>query len=369
MSTRSGTAILRRLHRWTGFLLGFWVLIVSISGGALLFKDRYYQALHPRLAAPVSPAETAGYADVLRRLTEGEATSRPILIGFPRPGHNAFRLWFADGSEELADPATGEILGSRNWKDSLPRFLLELHAHLLTGKSGETANGIVAILLFFLLVTSPLVWWPRRRGSSIRHLVLRNPGRRELNRWHECMGLLTFVPILIVVATGIALVFFPTTSGLLSSLLDRQPPVKLEPLPGAPQALSPDWVRALDQVRSVLNSGEIIRCTLPSATNRALTFRVRMPGEHHPNGRSYLVIDPETTTVVQVIDARRLGPGNRLANLVYPLHSGKLQMGIYWIVVLTAAVGNVSLALSGLAGYLPGVLKSAFRSISAVFLK
>jgi uncharacterized iron-regulated membrane protein len=52
-------------------------------------------------------------------------------------------------------------------------------------------------------------------------------------------------------------------------------------------------------------------------------FRKRLPGEWHPNGRSYVLIDPYSAAVVQAIDAREQGMGTRVMHAIYPVHAAK----------------------------------------------
>ena len=57
---------------------------------------------------------------------------------------------------------------------------------------------------------------------------------------------------------------------------------------------------------------------------RAVTLRLRQPEERHPNGRSTFSWDPATATATAATSEPESGAGNRLYNLLYPLHTGVL---------------------------------------------
>ena len=80
-------------------------------------------------------------------------------------------------------------------------------------------------------------------------------------------------------------------------------------------------------------------------------FRKQLPGEWHPNGRSYVLVDPYTAQVVQAIDARAQGTGTRLMHAVYPVHAAKVGRLPMMLLAAFAAAALTWLAAGGAWAY------------------
>jgi uncharacterized iron-regulated membrane protein len=110
-----------------------------------------------------------------------------------------------------------------------------------------------------------------------------------------------------------------------------------EPAPAKPPKLAPshatiDWPAVLAAAQAAAPEAEITRLMLPSKDSGTLVARIRRPGEWSLAGRSSLWIDPATATVVGGDDATKLGPGGRLSNALFPIHSAAVG-GLLWRVV------------------------------------
>ena len=82
-----------------------------------------------------------------------------------------------------------------------------------------------------------------------------------------------------------------------------------------------------------------------------MTFRKRMPGEWHPNGRSFILLHPYTGAVLQTINARRQRLGMRLMEKAYPLHASKIGGVPYTLFALGTAGALIGLGVSGCLSY------------------
>ncbi len=344
--------LLRRLHRWAGLAVGLVLGVVAASGGLLLFEADYHRARHPRLAAAVTPEERAGRGDALERLFAQVPPAEVRVVRFPDDGLNGFELWLADGSQALADPVTGALIERWTWRDSLPGFLFELHAHLLAGRTGHAVNGIVALGGVFFALSGVILWWPgRRSGYRLRRALPRGLGGVEWLRSHAASGVLLSAPLLLFAATGAALVFSAPTARALSALLDRTPPrvpdatVSLQPRPFRP------WREVVAAAEAAFGAGEVVMLSPGRGDDAAVRVRKRLPGEWHPNGRSWVVIDPYEARVLQAIDAREQGAGTRLAHAIYPVHAARGTGSALFLPALLGALGGAWLAAGGLAAW------------------
>jgi uncharacterized iron-regulated membrane protein len=351
---------LRLIHRIIGLVLAIPVILVSLSGGLLLLRDPYYRARFPVLAQEITSGQIARQADALTAIERQFERDGVRVIKFPRVGMNAYHAYLADGSEAFIDPRTDGVITRYRWSDSPPAFLFDLHAHLMMGATGETVNGFAALGLVFLGLTGLVLWLPRRTAFALRRALPRRAAPGEMLRSHAASGVLVVLPLVLFAATGAALVFYDQTSAVMTSIFDRTPAVAPSAVVARRDAPYRPWaeiVAAVDQ--SLPESGP--RMYYPgSAQNAVLTFRKSLPGEWHPNGRSYVLVDPYAAKVVQAIDAREQGTGTRAMHAVYPIHGAFVGRALLIPLAVIAALGLTWLAVGGTWAYV-GKLQAGRR--------
>jgi uncharacterized iron-regulated membrane protein len=187
-----------QIHLWTGISLGAYVLVISLSGSAIVFRNDLYNALWPgpRMVAISGPRLTHDQLrDAARRAypryrvswiwdakRPNQAPNQAIEIWLDRNGHK---------KERLFDPYTGQDLGeSRPYSIQFLAWLADLHINLLSGNTGRLVNGAGAIFVLILSVTGAVLWWPGIRGWR-RGLLIRHTSNWKLFNWelHSVIGL------------------------------------------------------------------------------------------------------------------------------------------------------------------------------------
>jgi uncharacterized iron-regulated membrane protein len=63
------------------------------------------------------------------------------------------------------DKYRGNLTGEDHFQGKWTQWIYDLHVRLLSGTTGETVNGIGALLLIVLASTGLVVWWP---GAKLR---------------------------------------------------------------------------------------------------------------------------------------------------------------------------------------------------------
>ena len=353
-------AKLRLIHQWVGLLLSIVIFAVAVSGAVLLFSEDLHRAVHPILAEPVT-ASLADYPDVLRQFETNATGAAPTLIKFPQPGMNVFQLWFNDDSEAFIHPGNGEIIAHWYWHETLPSLLYELHSNLLAGERGELINGGIAFAVLFLAGSGVLLWWQHRNYFKLRFVVPYHFSSASILRNHAALGVTGMMPIILFVSTGFFLVFYKPAALLLTNLLDDRPPGRPDVviIPDSKPMMS--WEQILAGVEKTFPGGRLVFYYPPNPDNAAMVFRKRLPGEWHPNGRSYIVVDPYQGEVVQAIDARREQPGARIMNIIYPLHAARIGGPVYKSIALLSAITLALLAGTGIISYGLGLIRTARR--------
>lgn len=345
-------AVFRVVHRWLGLLLAVIVFAVALSGGLLLFRKPYYRALYPALDRPITTTQVERRAEVLTTIETMWPRHSIRLVRFPQPGLNGFQVWLHDGTEAFVDPETGAVIGQWRSSEELSAVLFDLHAHLLGGEEGELVNGYIGLFTIFMALTGVVLWWPARRGAfQLRGALPRRLRPSELLRSHAALGTLAAVPIVVFVATGVGMVFYAPLSVMMTGLFDERPPEATEFHIAPRDASLSRWSAVLTSLDSTFSDGRMVYYSPGTPDNVRLMFRKRLPGEWHPNGRSYIAIDPYTAGVVHATDAREQGAGTRLMHKVYPLHAATVGGTPMIAAGAVAALALTWLALSGVWTY------------------
>ena len=157
---------LYQVHLWLGIATGLYVIMISVSGSAVVFRRELGRWLLP---------PGTDYSDGL-----------PVAI-------------------------------------RVMEWLVDLHDNLLAGGTGRDINGVAAILIIGLLVTGAVIWWPGTRHWR-RSLIVPRPSRTRRFSWHlhSALGFWSFAILFIWAVTGIYFAF-PEPFEALIEFLDPTP--------------------------------------------------------------------------------------------------------------------------------------------------
>lgn len=343
------------LHRVLGLTVGLVLVVTGLTGSALVFRAEIDAALNPHLlrVEPVAArASLQGVLDEVARRHPGAATTR---IRMPRDASGTYELWLGSAPDRYvyADPYRGTILGDRGPTEFLTGWLFLAHSQLLSGEFGHTVAGVCALALVVLSLSGIILWWPRRvpwtAWSTWRAALTvsgRGGAKRVTYHLHRAVGFYASVFLFAAGVTGASLVFheaFERGAYLLAGT--RAAPVRaLSAAPAAPALPAESLLAAAERA---LPGGTISYLYVPTAAGQAFRVRKRLPGEEHPNGKSFVHVDPATARVLAVEDGTRAPRGARWYSVLYPLHIGVLggtaTRGLAVLVGLSLPV----LALSG----------------------
>ncbi len=204
--------IVGRVHLWLALFLGVYIVVISLSGSAVVFRREFNLWLVPRTVASTDGVRLTG--DELARavaatypgatvveVREPRRPERPVLVVLER--EDAVR------TDRLFDPYAVRDLG-----ETFPPFLravewlVDLHDNLLAGDTGRTINGVGGALFLVLLVTGAWIWWPGRR-NVLRSLKIGRPqaSRRFVRQLHNVLGITSFLLLFVWAITAIYFAF------------------------------------------------------------------------------------------------------------------------------------------------------------------
>ena len=198
------------MHLWSGLALGLYILMITVTGSVLVYRNELYRAATP----PPIISKNSG-----PRLTDGQLTVaaarqypgyRVVNLGRARNLDQAVDIWLRRGDQvekRLFDPRTGSDLGnSVPTAIRLVSNLIDLHDNLLAGPTGRKVNGVGAIALLVLAATGLAIWWPGIRTWRRSLTLQRNLGWKSLTwRLHSMIGFWTLGFTLLFAVSGVYL--------------------------------------------------------------------------------------------------------------------------------------------------------------------
>jgi uncharacterized iron-regulated membrane protein len=206
-----------QVHLWSGIALGLYILMISVTGSVLVYRNELYRATTPVpiLSKGSGPQLTDDQlAEAARRLYPGY---RVVKISRAPNLEVAVDIGLRRGDEtkkRLFDPRSGSDLG-----DAVPTGfwlvseLLDLHDNLLAGRTGREVNGVGAVALLALAVTGLVIWWPGAKTwrRSLTLPSVRGPRGVGWKRWnwhlHSMIGFWSLGFVLVFGLSGAYLVF------------------------------------------------------------------------------------------------------------------------------------------------------------------
>lgn len=342
--------LVRAAHLWAGLALSVALFVLAVTGSALTYKEAYWRWAYPELrgAEPgaLAPEELErGIAEAHERFGE-----RLRSVKLPEPGVPAYHLYLTDG-EAFMTVRDHAVLDTWGPRDRVMSFLFDLHAHLLAGERGEQVGGVIALLGALMVLTGVYLWWPTRRRFRWANALPKGWARRKMIEWHRDLGLLSTPILLVLCLTGGGIVFYAQAGTILNGIFG-DPPLPPEPAPTLTAARATPLPEAplLARVGEELPDARLVFYYPPQPGSGVHGFRLQRPCELHPNGRSYVYLDPAGRTL-QRTDACALPPGERALHAVYPLHAGKAGSDLYKLLVFLGGLALAAISFSGTVAY------------------
>jgi uncharacterized iron-regulated membrane protein len=198
------------VHLWIALLIGIYVVVISVSGSAVVFRREFNRWLVPQTVEVVGMRITDADLQAIVQneypkhsvtdIRPQQRADRPVLVSLERDGVPLERLF---------DPYTGEDLGySFPPLLRLVEWLVDLHDNLLAGSTGRQVNGLGALLVTALLLTGFAVWWPGRKRWRQSLTIPRRAGSRHFVwRLHSFFGFWAFGLLLVWALTAVYFAF------------------------------------------------------------------------------------------------------------------------------------------------------------------
>ena len=199
-----------QVHLWTGIGLGLYIVLMSVTGSAIVFRRELSRSLavEPRVAVgPGARMTEDELRQAAQRIYPDYRIARAYLRKNPDVAAEVLLERRDKKLQRLFNPYTGADLGdSLRWSFRFLIWLVDLHDNLLLSKTGRVLNAAGGIFTVLLALTGAVIWWPGidtwRRSLSFRWKA--NP--KGFN-WtlHSALGFWTFAFFFMWAVSGIYL--------------------------------------------------------------------------------------------------------------------------------------------------------------------
>lgn len=203
----------RTAHLWAGVGLGLWLVMLGLTGSALVYQHSLRQVLEKgRKIKPGLPALSVG--ELLAKVHR----QRPDLIvldidDMDRSG-SAWEFFVRPVQPVrierhsrilLVDPGTGDIGGEQTSAGTFMGFLAQLHYNLLSGEIGLDLNAFAGGLAIFFSITGLVLWWRgRSKWKNGLRIKLRSVSSRVRNySLHSAIGFYASFFLFVIGLSGI----------------------------------------------------------------------------------------------------------------------------------------------------------------------
>lgn len=180
-----------RWHFYAGLFVIPFILILSVTGAAYLFKpdlDRWQERAWRGLP-------TVGAVDA-------DAQVAAALADFPGASFHYYRIPGAAGDaaivhlgltngtmRDVAVSPQGEVIGSADPDARVSAWLAKIHGSLLIGRAGGLVVELAASWAIVMILTGLYLWWPQGRGAAgVVWPRLSLGGRTALRDLHAVTG-------------------------------------------------------------------------------------------------------------------------------------------------------------------------------------
>ncbi|MEY4642246.1 MAG: hypothetical protein RLZZ227_2240 [Pseudomonadota bacterium] len=201
--------VLFQIHLWMGIGLGLYILVISVSGSAVVLRPQFSRWFTPSEVASTEGSELTGTALEARIAAVYADYTVTRVVPSTRAGRATYvALANAEGEEvtRFFDQYAGADLGSTfPWPVATMEWLTRLHDELLLGHEGRKLNGIGGALFLLMTLSGLVIWWQGTRRWKEGVLIRRNSTRSFNWQLHSFLG---FWTLLLMFVWGLSSVYF-----------------------------------------------------------------------------------------------------------------------------------------------------------------
>jgi uncharacterized iron-regulated membrane protein len=323
-------------HLIVGLLASIVVFVLCLTGALLTFERQSIDwADRSALALPPPGVTERLPADALVASAAKVESARPTSVRYANDPRMPVRIGFANNSNVCVNAYTGAILG-RGPTALRAFYAFARRAHVALAlpsgleRSGPPIVGACNLAFVFLLLTGPVIWWPRKwKWSALRNSIairLDVRGKQRDWNWHNAFGFWALIPLWLMAASGIVLSYRWANLGMREFASKHGagpvPLVKIAP-PKAPEP-KPGWPDILASVERAIPGWRSIQIPWSDNKQPQVTIAVNEGYDGEPHKRIAVTVDRASAAVTQVQRWENHEAADRARAIVRSSHSGEL---------------------------------------------
>jgi uncharacterized iron-regulated membrane protein len=303
-------------HLYAALITGSILVVIAVTGCLLVFELEMDRWLDPKVSYVQPQGEPVPLTGILARLQSAYPSQKVTEINFGEPDNSVMAR--IGGHRVFVNPYTGEIIDSRSGEPA-SFHLRHLHRELMAGKTGSLIVNIVTFTLLLQSLSGLYLWWPLKRTA----VKLNASWRRISLDLHHAVGFFSCAFICVLSVTGLVKVY----GDKLQPLFDRVTgsPTMTRDLPSKASAASTVSIdEAVDVARMRLPGARLARIIPPKEKNGSFVVQVKFPGDSTVPGRSWVVVDQYSASVLSSLDARSAPAGSKIPIINRAIHVGAI---------------------------------------------
>jgi uncharacterized iron-regulated membrane protein len=332
------------LHQWGGLSGGLFLVVISVSGSALVFENEIDRALNRSTSFVTPGAAALPIETLIARVQAMYPADQVTGVRIAEKPDQAYELSLGSRQGAMVDPYTGAVLGLRDHEASFARWVHLLHTRFVAGETGEMMVGGFSVAMLGLAITGLVLWWPRK----ILTVGSASSWKRTNFDLHNVLGFYSSLVMLFITLTGVLIAFERTTDPLVKRLNDvpDAPAPQSTPVAGA-MRIPVD--QAIAVAERALPGAFASNVGLPNGPKAVFRILKKFPEDRTPAGRSRVYVDQFSGQVLLVENTRTAPLGTRILNLKRSAHTGDIfgapTQALYFVVSLGIALQAITGAL------------------------
>jgi len=335
---------LHRAHKTIGLFLGLVFVLVGLSGSILAFREDIDERLNYSLMRVASPPNASFqpisemYSSAIQAIPKDAKVERLMM---PRHKNAAAILTYIVETDDLdsyfyevfINPYTAKVTGQRlkihgedQFSQPIIQILMAFHWTLLLGANKAYLIGFIAIFFFFSTFAGLYLWWLKNKNWRLGLTVKwQASSERMTYDLHKNIGFYGAAFLIIMTATGAAMIFKPVTqkvTSLFSTVSGEpnfgksKPSAQHEPI---------HITQAIVIANRIFKDGKIFSISLPNSPTGVFIVGKMLDSE--PNkSRTYrnVSIDQYSGEILQIQDPDNFTAGEKLFEWLFPVHTGEI---------------------------------------------
>jgi uncharacterized iron-regulated membrane protein len=348
----------RTIHAWGGAALALLLLVISISGTILVWKNEFVKLALVENDESVGSTPQA-LAALATSVQERFEANDIYLIQFPTAEFPLAKVTLSDDRYAYLD-TSGKIVAQWVLNERWEEWLYDLHHRLLLGNTGLTIVGYSAMTMILLLMAGIITFWPMRRGFRVGFWP-KSAARSSLQAAHRNIGIVEALPFLLTLVTA-AILAFPEPSLQLLVEPFRGEEYSMDFAENLDTITGPgtgDWLPAMERALATFPGARIRTAQVPNAYSPYRIIGLQQPGTINPTGLSKVYIESTEGYMDIRIDDQAQLLSERLYNLAYPLHTGRFDNFAYKVLLSFSGLLIAALSALGLVSFVKQFIRSS----------